>query len=37
MQQQKHALMILSSILMMLMMGTVYAYSVFRYSFMHCQ
>ena len=31
MQQQKHALMILSSILMMLMMGTVYAYSVFRY------
>jgi len=31
MQQQKHTLMILSSILMMLMMGTVYAYSVFRY------
>jgi MFS transporter, OFA family, oxalate/formate antiporter len=31
MQQQKHTLMILSSILMMLMMGTVYSYSVFRY------
>jgi len=31
MQQQKHTLMVLSSILMMLMMGTVYAYSVFRF------
>jgi len=31
MRQQKHTLMIISSILMMLMMGTVYAYSVFRY------
>ncbi|MBU1020828.1 MAG: MFS transporter [Firmicutes bacterium] len=31
MQQQKHTLMILSSIFMMLMMGTVYSYSVFRY------
>jgi len=31
MQQQKHTLMILSSILMMLLMGTVYSYSVFRY------
>jgi len=31
MLQQKHTLMILSSLLMMLMMGTVYSYSVFRY------
>ncbi|MBE0701264.1 MAG: MFS transporter [Acholeplasmataceae bacterium] len=31
MNQQRHTLMILSSILMMLLMGTVYAYSVFRY------
>lgn len=29
--QKKHTLMIISSILMMLLMGTVYAYSVFRY------
>ena len=31
MQHKKHTLMILSSILMMLLMGTVYTYSVFRY------
>jgi MFS transporter, OFA family, oxalate/formate antiporter len=31
MKQRKHTLMILSSILMMLLMGTVYSYSVFRY------
>ena len=31
MNQRKHTLMILSSILMMLLMGTVYSYSVFRY------
>lgn len=31
MHQQKHTIMILSSILMMLLMGTVYTYSVFRY------
>ena len=31
MQQSRHTLMILSSIVMMLMMGTVYSYSVFRY------
>jgi MFS transporter, OFA family, oxalate/formate antiporter len=31
MKEQKHLLMILSSILMMLLMGTVYTYSVFRY------
>jgi len=31
MKEQKHTLMVLSSILMMLLMGTVYTYSVFRY------
>jgi MFS transporter, OFA family, oxalate/formate antiporter len=31
MQSKNHLMMILSSILMMLLMGTVYAYSVFRY------
>ncbi|MDO9629980.1 MAG: MFS transporter [Acholeplasmataceae bacterium] len=31
MNQQRHTLMILSSVLMMLLMGTVYTYSVFRY------
>lgn len=31
MHTQKHRLMVISSVLMMLLMGTVYAYSIFRY------